>query len=110
MNRRKFVTDSFATVAAASSFVPPSFSNASSAESATGLGRMLALDARPTSVTLDTAKTAIIVVDMQNDFGTKGGMFDRSGIDISIIQRAVAPTARVLAAGRKAGPTDSRII
>ena len=43
-----------------------------------------------------------MVVDMQNDFGSKGGMFDRDGFDISIIQRAVPPTARVLAAARKA--------
>jgi ureidoacrylate peracid hydrolase len=43
------------------------------------------------------------VIDMQNDFGTKGGMFDRAGIDISQIQKATAPTARVIAAARKAG-------
>jgi ureidoacrylate peracid hydrolase len=30
-------------------------------------------------------------------------MFDRAGIDISMIQRAVAPTARVLTAARQAG-------
>ena len=40
---------------------------------------------------------------MQNDFGSKGGMFDRAGIDISGIQRAVGPTARVLAAARRMG-------
>jgi ureidoacrylate peracid hydrolase len=40
---------------------------------------------------------------MQNDFGSEGGMFQRAGIDISMIRRAVAPTARVLAAARKAG-------
>jgi ureidoacrylate peracid hydrolase len=40
---------------------------------------------------------------MQNDFGAKGGMFDRAGIDISGIQKAVAPTGRVLAAARRAG-------
>jgi ureidoacrylate peracid hydrolase len=61
------------------------------------------LDARPEPITLDPEKTALLVVDMQNDFGTKGGMFDRAGIDISQIQRAVAPTARVIAAARKAG-------
>lgn len=102
MNRRNFVIDSVAAFAAASS-MPLGFSDTSSAESASGSGRMLTLDAKPTSITADTARTAIIVVDMQNDFSTKGGMFDRAGIDISIIQRAVAPTARVLAAGRKAG-------
>jgi ureidoacrylate peracid hydrolase len=47
--------------------------------------------------------TAVIVVDMQHDFGTKGGMFDRAGIDLSMIQRAIGPTASVLAAARKAG-------
>ncbi len=40
---------------------------------------------------------------MQNDFGARGGMFDRAGIDIAPIERAVEPTARVLAAARSAG-------
>src|SRR5436309_8456941 len=66
-------------------------------------GRQTTIEATPEPIRIDTARTAIIVVDMQNDFGTKGGMFDRAGIDISMIQGAVAPTARVLAAGRKAG-------
>jgi ureidoacrylate peracid hydrolase len=43
------------------------------------------------------------VIDMQNDFGSKGGMFDRAGIDISGIRRAVEPTASVVAAARRAG-------
>jgi ureidoacrylate peracid hydrolase len=103
MNRRKFVTESIAALAAASGLMPLKLSDISSANRATGSGRALTLEAKPGSITLDTAKTAIIVVDMQNDFGTKGGMFDRAGIDISLIQRAVPPTARVLAAGRKAG-------
>jgi ureidoacrylate peracid hydrolase len=47
--------------------------------------------------------TAVIVVDMQNDFGSKGGMFDRAGIDTSGIQEAVGPTANVLAAARSLG-------
>lgn len=54
-------------------------------------------------ISIDTARTAIIVCDMPNDFGARGGMFDRAGVDISMIQRAVAPTARVLAAARRAG-------
>ncbi len=66
-------------------------------------GRVVTLDAKPGRVTFDTAKTAVIVVDMQNDFGAKGGMFDRARIDISGIQHAVGPTARVLAAARKSG-------
>ena len=42
---------------------------------------------------------------MQNDFGSEGGMFARAGIDISGIQAAVPPTARVLKAAREAGIT-----
>jgi ureidoacrylate peracid hydrolase len=66
-------------------------------------GRVVTLQAKPAPFSFDTARTAIIVVDMQNDFGSKGGMFDRAGIDISKIQSAVAPTAKVLATARHSG-------
>ena len=65
--------------------------------------RVLTVDAKPEPITIDTAKTALIVVDMQNDFGSEGGMFQRAGIDISMIQAAVAPTAKVLASARREG-------
>jgi ureidoacrylate peracid hydrolase len=61
------------------------------------------LTARPDSVFFDAARTAIIVIDMQNDFGAKGGMFDRAGIDISDIEKVVAPITNVLTAARKKG-------
>jgi ureidoacrylate peracid hydrolase len=66
-------------------------------------GRLVNLDAKPEAIGFHPTKAVVIVVDMQNDFGSKGGMFDRAGIDISGIQRAVGPTAKVLAAARKAG-------
>lgn len=65
--------------------------------------RVVTIDAKPEPVAIDTAKTAVIVVDMQNDFGAEGGMFHRAGFNISVIQAAVAPTAKVLAAARKEG-------
>lgn len=65
--------------------------------------RQIAVDARPEAVTLDPATTAVIVVDMQNDFGAEGGMFALAGIDISSIQGVVEPTRRVLTAARRAG-------
>jgi ureidoacrylate peracid hydrolase len=65
--------------------------------------REVVVDARPHSLAIDPRRAAVIVVDMQNDFGAAGGMFERAGIDISCIQAAVAPTARVLAAARRAG-------
>src|SRR5438874_4472003 len=61
------------------------------------------LDAKPEPIALDPAHTAVIVVDMENDFAAKGGMFDRAGADISGAQKVIAPTAKVLAASRQAG-------
>jgi ureidoacrylate peracid hydrolase len=65
--------------------------------------RTITLDAKPRPIEIDTSKTAVIVVDMQNDFGSKGGMFDRAGRDISVIQAVVGPIARVLDSAREAG-------
>jgi len=61
------------------------------------------VEARPETLELGLASTAVLVIDMQNDFGSPGGMFDRAGVDIGPIRQAVAPTARVLAAARRAG-------
>ena len=61
------------------------------------------LQARPAPVDLDPARTAVLVVDMQNAFGSPGGMFDRVGVPIGSIQDAVAPTSAAIAAARQAG-------
>ena len=49
------------------------------------------LDARPEPITIDPERAALLVIDMQNDFGTKGGMFDCAGI-----RGATAPLGRAL--------------
>src|SRR5688572_18506816 len=59
--------------------------------------------ARPGPFGLDLTHAAVIVVDMQNDFGSPGGMFERAGIDIAPIRAAVGPTVRVVDAAREAG-------
>lgn len=59
--------------------------------------------ARPQPLSLEIARCAVLVIDMQNEFGSKGGMFDRAGIDISVIRRVVEPTAAVLNAARASG-------
>jgi ureidoacrylate peracid hydrolase len=61
---------------------------------------MLKIDARPQSVMFDPTRCCVLVVDMQNDFGSKGGMFDHAGIDITLIREIIAPTVKVLAAAR----------
>lgn len=76
---------------------------ASQGQPAAGPSRTVTIAARPGTITLDPRASAVVVVDMQNDFGARDGMFDLAGIDISGIQGAVAPTARVLARAREAG-------
>jgi ureidoacrylate peracid hydrolase len=61
------------------------------------------IEARPNPLTIDPAKTAVIVVDMQNDFAAEGGMLDRAGVSIAAARAAIEPTARVLAAARAVG-------
>ena len=46
---------------------------------------------------------ALVVVDMQNDFASRGGMFHRAGIDIAGIQAIVPRIATVLDGARAAG-------
>jgi len=64
---------------------------------------IVTLNAKPEPIAIDPARSAVIVVDMENDFAAKGGMFDRAGVDVSGAQKAIGPTAKVLAAARQAG-------
>ncbi len=65
--------------------------------------KKILIEAKPGPIAVNIANTALIVVDMENDFGSKGGMFDKAGVNISMIQKVVPTTARVLEAARKAG-------
>jgi ureidoacrylate peracid hydrolase len=56
---------------------------------------MVEVPARPAPFSLEPTKTAVVVVDMQNDFASPGGMFDRAGIDITCIQ-AIVPNVRAV--------------
>lgn len=61
------------------------------------------LDAKPGPIDVDLTKSAVVVVDMQNAFATKGGMLDISGADISDAPRVVRSIKSVLDAARQAG-------
>ncbi len=67
------------------------------------MSAVVTVHAKPQPISIDLARTAVIVVDMQNDFGAEGGMFARAGIDILPIRNAIGPTTAVLTAARKAG-------
>jgi ureidoacrylate peracid hydrolase len=57
--------------------------------------------ARPEPFTIDLGKAAILVIDMQNDFCSPGGGFDRAGIPIGAVRNTIPVIATVLAAARK---------
>jgi ureidoacrylate peracid hydrolase len=58
--------------------------------------RPLALAAQPQTLSIDLGKTAMIVVDMQNDFCTKGGWLDHIGVDFAPARKPIAPLQRLL--------------
>ena len=62
--------------------------------------RRVTVAARPSPVEISLDRAAVVVVDMQNDFASPSGMFDRAGIDIRGIRAIVEPIARVLDAAR----------
>ena len=64
---------------------------------------MTTLNARPEPLAVDLKRTALIVVDMQNAFASKGGMFDLAGFDISGAAPAIEVNKRLLAAARETG-------
>ena len=66
-------------------------------------GTRITVDSKPEPLDIDIARTAVLVVDMQNDFGAEGGIFHRAGVDIGPIQAVVKPTAEILDAARTAG-------
>jgi ureidoacrylate peracid hydrolase len=64
---------------------------------------VVTLDARPDPFQLAPGETALLVIDLQNDFGAPGGMFDRKGLDLSGIVSAAEQTRSLLPAVREAG-------
>ena len=64
--------------------------------------RPLKVAAAPQDVTIDLKRTAIIVVDMQNDFCAEGGWVDHLGADYTPDRLPIAPLQKLLPALRKA--------
>jgi ureidoacrylate peracid hydrolase len=69
------------------------------------MSRTLSIPARPELLPLDPARTAVLVVDMQNAFASRGGYLDLFGVDVSGAPAVIARTRQVLTASRQAGMT-----
>jgi nicotinamidase-related amidase len=63
----------------------------------------VALKAEPKDCTIDLARTAMIVVDMQNDFCHRDGWLASIGVDVGPARAPIAPLVRLLPALRSAG-------
>ena len=61
------------------------------------------LPARPEPIEIDQEQTAVLLVDMQNAFASRGGMLDLAGIDVKPAAQAVANARIVVEAARSAG-------
>jgi nicotinamidase-related amidase len=69
--------------------------------------RPMTLASTPQQVTLDLNRTALMVIDMQNDFCAAGGWVDHLGADYRPDRRPIAPLQRLLPVWRSTG---SRVI
>ncbi|HSA92400.1 MAG TPA: isochorismatase family protein [Terriglobales bacterium] len=58
---------------------------------------------RPEPIEVDFARSAVIVVDMQNAFASRGGLLDLAGVDIAGAPRVVHTIGAVLDSARAAG-------
>ena len=61
--------------------------------------------ARPAAIDLPLARTALVVVDMQNGYGSAGGYREIIGRNINGVEQVVDNNVRVIAAARAAGLT-----
>jgi nicotinamidase-related amidase len=65
--------------------------------------RRLTLDAQPQRITVDLNRTALVVIDMQNDFCTAGGWVDHIGGDVTPDRAPIAPLNRLTPELRRHG-------
>src|SRR5579871_2632020 len=64
--------------------------------------RSLRIAADPQWIVVDLHKSALVIVDMQNDFCTRGGWMDSKGIDVTPNRAPIAPLKRLVEAFRGA--------
>src|SRR5262245_10914532 len=68
----------------------------------TAMGQ-ITIAAAPEPISIATAHTALVVIDMQRDFIEPGGFGESLGNDVALLRAAIEPCQRLLAAAREAG-------
>ena len=64
---------------------------------------MLNLQAQPAALSIDPARSALLLIDMQRDFLEPGGFGESLGNDVSLLRDCIEPCRAVLAAARAQG-------
>jgi len=67
------------------------------------MASLLTVPAKPEAITVNPHETALVVVDMQNAYASKGGYLDILGVDLSGIPAVVESIQRVIATSRSMG-------
>ncbi|WP_429253815.1 cysteine hydrolase family protein [Paraburkholderia sp. GAS333] len=65
--------------------------------------RPVLIDATPQSLEIDVARSAVVVIDMQNDFCHPEGWFAQKGISVKAARKPIPVISKLLPAWRKAG-------
>jgi ureidoacrylate peracid hydrolase len=64
---------------------------------------MITIEAKPQPILVDLARSAVLVVDMQNAFVHKGGYFDLAGLDLGPKQAIIEPCREIIHLARAIG-------
>jgi ureidoacrylate peracid hydrolase len=65
--------------------------------------KYVTVQAEPEPIKIDVLKTSVIIVDMQNAFVSKGGLFDLIGFDISATGKIIEPCQEIVRTAREKG-------
>jgi nicotinamidase-related amidase len=65
--------------------------------------KLVTIESEPATPSIDLARAAFIIIDMQRDFLEPGGFGAALGNDVSLLKAAVGPCRAVLAAARALG-------
>ncbi|MGQ0544116.1 MAG: cysteine hydrolase family protein [Betaproteobacteria bacterium] len=63
----------------------------------------MAVNASPRPFAFDSERTALLVIDVQNDFCSPGGYMEHAGVDVSNLRKPVEPIQRLLKEARRVG-------
>jgi ureidoacrylate peracid hydrolase len=61
------------------------------------------IQAEPEPIKIDVLKTAVIIIDMQNTFVRRGGIFDLAGFDVSATEKIIKPCQEIARTAREKG-------